>query len=57
MCDKFGGTPAKFKPRVLDLVTAIGSVDQGLEGAMRDMLKARNKIEMVGTSFKNDETP
>ena len=30
-------------------------MDQELEGAMRDMLKARNKIEMEGTSFKNVE--
>ena len=29
-CDKFEGNPAKFKSWMFDLITAVGSVDQGL---------------------------
>ena len=39
-CDKFDGTPAKFKSWVFDLITAVGSVDQSLAGDLRGLLKA-----------------
>ena len=32
-------------------MTTIGSVDQDLGGDVKDMLEARNKIEIVGNQF------
>ena len=45
-CDKFEGTPAKFKSWVFDLVIQLGSVHQELGRGVRAMLKSRNKIEV-----------
>ena len=54
-CDKFDGTPAKFKSWVFDLVIQLGSVDQGLGREVREMLKSRDKLVVESNCFKNDD--
>lgn len=48
-------TPAVFKSWVFGLITAVGSVDQSLAGALRGLLQARTKIEIDENCFKIDE--
>ena len=53
LVDTFDGTQAKFKSWFFDLLTAMGSVDQSLTKATRELLKTRPKIVMEGGSGKS----
>jgi hypothetical protein len=44
--DKFEGNPAKFKSWIFDLITAVGSVDLNLAKDLKNLLKARPKLEV-----------
>ena len=51
LVDKFEGNQVKFKNWLRDLLTALGSVDQGLAKETKEMLKARPKIVMDGGAW------
>ena len=53
LVDKFEGNPAKYKSWMFDFTTALGSVNRELTGQVRDLLKHRPKIAMVGASGKS----
>ena len=48
LVDKFDGNQSKFKSWLFDLLTALGSVDQGLTKQIKELLKSRPKIVMEG---------
>ena len=52
LVDKFEGNPAKYKSWMFDFTTALGSVNRELTGQVRDLLKHRPKIAMVGGKWE-----
>ena len=46
MLDKFEGVPSKFESWLLDLLTALGSVDQASAKETKEMLKMRPTLVM-----------
>ncbi|WP_295982540.1 hypothetical protein, partial [uncultured Algibacter sp.] len=52
MVDKFEGNPAKYKSWMFDFTTALCSVNRERTGQVRDLLKHRPKIAMVGGKWE-----
>ena len=46
LVDKFNGNQSKFKSWMFDLITAVRSIDLSLANEIKELLKARPKIDI-----------